>query len=61
MSQYHNQLNELKKLLELSVINNDHYERGRYLYNIKNDDIIIEATKLLQNNGGYKELLVLSK
>ena len=48
----------IAKMLELSIINNKFYERGRYLYSIKNDELIIKATKLLQNKNKYKELLV---
>ncbi len=56
-----NDSNIIKKILELSVINNDHHEKGRYLYNIKNDKLIIQASNFLQNKSKYNELLVLKK
>jgi len=49
---------QIKKLLELSIINNEYYERGRYLYSIKNDELILKASNLLQDQNKYKELLV---
>ncbi len=54
---FENNKDEIKRILELTIINNDHYERGRYLYNLKNDKMITKATKLLQNNGEYEKLL----
>jgi carboxyl-terminal processing protease len=54
---FDNDRDEIKKFLELSIINNTYYERGRYLYSMKNDELIIEATKLLKNESEYKKLL----
>ena len=54
---FDNDRDEIKKFLELSIINNTYHEKGRYLYSIKNDELIIKANKLLQNEAKYKELL----
>ena len=51
----------IKGILELSIINNDHNESGRYKYSMKNDDLIIKATELLNDKSRYEELLASKK
>jgi len=50
---------DIKSILELSIVNNEFHERGRYKYNLKNDDLIIQASTLLQDQQKYNELLSL--
>ncbi|MCK5907574.1 MAG: S41 family peptidase [Flavobacteriales bacterium] len=59
-NKFKNNSDNIKKILELSIINNDYHQRGRYMYNIKNDELIIKATNLLQDEITYKELLTLN-
>ena len=40
---FKNNSSEIKRILELSIINNDYHEKGRYMYNLKHDDLISEA------------------
>ena len=51
----------IKEILELSIINNDYNESGRYQYSIRNDDLIIKATDLLNDKARYEELLAIKK
>lgn len=51
----------IKKILEQSIVNNDYYEKGRYRYNMKNDELIIKASNFLQNKSKYNQLLVAGK
>lgn len=48
---------QIKRLLSLSIVNNDHFERGRYLYNINRDKVISKASLLLQNQNEYNSIL----
>ena len=59
-NKFKNNSDNIKNILELSIINNDYHQRGRYMYNIQNDELIIKATNLLQDEITYKELLTLN-
>jgi carboxyl-terminal processing protease len=48
---------DIKHILELNIINNDYHERGRHLFNMKNDKLISQASALLQNKTEYEKLL----
>ena len=47
----------VRKMLELSIVNNDYHQKGRYLYNLKKDSLILQASILLQNTNKYRALL----
>ena len=58
-SVFKNDKEVIRKMLELSIVNNDYYEKGRYLYNLKKDSLILQASNLLHNTDKYNELLKL--
>ncbi|MCK5782191.1 MAG: S41 family peptidase [Flavobacteriales bacterium] len=48
---------QINKLLSLTIINNKYYERGRYMYNLKHDNTISQATILLKDKVKYNNII----
>jgi carboxyl-terminal processing protease len=44
-------------LLAEEVLEKYYYKEGVYVYNLKNDETISEAVKLLKNEDAYKQIL----
>ena len=51
----------LQELIKQELIQRYYFREGVYLNNIKNDEVIDEATKLLSNTAKYREILSLKK
>ena len=47
----------LKQVIKEEIINRYYYKEGVYQHNLKNDNTIKEAVKLLQNQDKYKQIL----
>ena len=44
-------------VIEEQIIRNYYYSEGVYQHHLKNDQAILEAVKLLQNNNKYSQIL----